>query len=138
MTLIQGQYKLLTGGLEMFESATSILPLPVVPMDGKWDGFGLTSDIDTVTHLRLCMEGCLFDLREDPFENNDLSKQSRFKKLRDDMKARLQELNKGIYRPNRGKNDPAACAQVQANGGFYGPWVDLPEDFLAPLQRVLV
>lgn len=141
MTLIQGPFKLLTGGLEMFHSEShekDMFPLPVVPMDGKWDGYGLPSVIDTVTHWHLCREGCLFNIQEDPFENQDLAKHSKFQKIRDDMKARLQELNKGIYRPNRGTTDPAACAQVEVNGGFYGPWVDLPQGFPAPSHRVLV
>ena len=39
------------------------------------------------------------------------------------MGARLDELNRGHYEPDRGKGDPAACKAAEANGGFYGPWL---------------
>ena len=41
----------------------------------------------------------------------------------DSMGARLDELNRGHYEPDRGKGDPAACKAAEANGGFYGPWL---------------
>ena len=39
------------------------------------------------------------------------------------MKARLDELNKGAFHPQRGVLDPRAC---DAWDGFYGPWIDVP------------
>ncbi len=41
------------------------------------------------------------------------------------MTARLGELNRLNFEPNRGAEDPEACARAEAVGGFYGPWVEL-------------
>merc|ERR1711920_102256 len=125
-TLIQDQYKLLTGGFEMFGS--SLKTIPYVPMDGYWSGFGIESDVGTLTKFRNCKHGCLFDIRLDPYEQVDLYKShpQKFAGIRDKMMARLSELNYGIFQPNRGSVDPAVCTQVEVNQGFWGPWIDLP------------
>lgn len=126
-TLIQGQYNLLTGGFEMFEPRLTH-GLDLVPMDGYWDGYGVVSDISTLTKMRNCRRGCLFDIRLDPYEQVDLAEAhpKQYGSVRDQMMARLAELNRDIFRPDRGSPDPEACAQVERNGGFWGPWVDLP------------
>jgi len=132
-TLIQNQYKLLTGGFEMFEDGfiEKLIPhgLGFVPMDGYWDGYGIESDIGTISKFRDCRQGCLFDVRLDPYEKNDLaaSHPEQFGELRDKMMARLKELNKDNFQPDRGTVDKAVCSQIVKNKGFYGPWVDLPE-----------
>jgi hypothetical protein len=42
------------------------------------------------------------------------------------MVVRLGALQSSLFLPDRGEKDPRACERVQENGGFYGPWVDLP------------
>ena len=40
------------------------------------------------------------------------------------MRARLEELNKANYEPDRGKGDPALCTIAEGQyKGFYGPWI---------------
>lgn len=140
MTLIQGPYKLLTGGAELLENFNKkfpswLKPFPVdyPPFDGYWDGYGVEAEVETVVSAwnafgpgRSCKQGCLFDIQADPSEKVDLGKNALFAEVRDRMMARLKELNQGNYIPDRGDTDPAACEQVKANGGFFGPWVDMP------------
>ena len=38
------------------------------------------------------------------------------------MQAQLTAANAGIFSPDRGGPDPRACAQVKANGGYWGPF----------------
>jgi len=40
------------------------------------------------------------------------------------MKARLDELNKNKFLPDRGSPDKQSCDRWD---GFYGPWIDVPE-----------
>jgi hypothetical protein len=43
----------------------------------------------------------------------------------DSMIARMEEIQKTVYDPDRGEPEyNASCAQVVKNGGFYGPWQD--------------
>merc|ERR1712118_551031 len=82
MTLIQGPYKLLTGGLEILEnmnkhkadgSSAGLFPVPVVPFDGVWDGYGIAADVHTLTKMHWCFHGCLYNIEEDPTETVDLA-----------------------------------------------------------------
>merc|ERR1712071_428525 len=120
MSLIQGQYKLITGGVDLFEYLNkdlpvNLFPLPIVPMDGYWNGYGVKSDIEFFTSFHWCAHGCLYDIRGDPTEQVDVAKDNpdQFGELRDSMKARLDELNKGLFNPNRGEWDPAVCDRVE-------------------------
>jgi len=141
-TLISGNYKLLTGGSSEFNVPGSILigletrfpnvTAGLVPMDGYWAGYGLRSQIDTTIHFRECRNGCLFDITADPYETNDLAMKPGSGKSSPDedekmlltMMARLTELNKDNYEPNRGNQSKLACnAAFNKWGGFYGPFV---------------
>ena len=65
--------------------------------------------------------GCLFNVSADPTEHHDLALERP-----DDAKAlleRLRAVSKTQFDPDRGTSQPAACAQVRANGGFFGPWL---------------
>lgn len=70
-----------------------------------------------------CKNGCLFDLEADPTEHHDISKD--YAEEVATMKARLDELNKDNYNPDRGSEQQAACTQAVEYGGFYGPWIDI-------------
>merc|ERR1711939_414641 len=106
-----------------------LFPEPFVIMNGKWNGYGPWSTISSTTRFKYCGHGCLYDIHSDPSEDIDLTVKDlgRFGPIRDKMKARLAELNVGLFKPNRGDADPAACKQIKTNGGFYGPWIDMPK-----------
>lgn len=69
-----------------------------------------------------CRAGCLYDIWEDPNEHSDLAEAR--PRLVASLGARLDELNRGHYEPDRGKGDKAACAAAIKYGGFYGPFLD--------------
>jgi arylsulfatase I/J len=134
MTLIQRPFKIITGSMEQMEPKNGKLPVklfpePLVIMNGKWPGYGLQSDVGSVTKFKNCFHGCLYNIETDPGEDLELvaSNKTAYGPIRDRMKERLAELNKGLFRPHRGDADPAACDRIIANGGFFGPWVDMPE-----------
>ena len=41
------------------------------------------------------------------------------------MARLLDAANQGVFAPDRGAGDQAACRQAVKNGGFYGPFVGL-------------
>eukprot|EP01063_Lacrimia_lanifica_P010335 TRINITY_DN1703_c0_g2_i1.p1 TRINITY_DN1703_c0_g2~~TRINITY_DN1703_c0_g2_i1.p1 ORF type:complete len:517 (+),score=164.14 TRINITY_DN1703_c0_g2_i1:37-1587(+) len=74
-----------------------------------------------------CTAGCLYDIRADPNERRDLAA-ARPDVLRR-MRAALAALNAGNYSPDRGGGSRAACAYAKHKySGFYGPFVDVPEE----------
>lgn len=112
--LVSGRMKLVRGKQEMTGWTGSSYPnatgqQPMFPH----------SPVDVWKHD--CADGCLFNIFDDPNEHDDLSATQPH--VLDSMGARLDELNRGHYEPDRGKGDPAACKAAEANGGFYGPWL---------------
>ena len=65
--------------------------------------------------------GCLFNISSDEEERENLNASRPDDLAR--LHARLVQLREGVYHPWRGVEDPAACAQVGLNGGFWGPWL---------------
>merc|ERR1712032_329893 len=101
----------------------NILILPpwgnVMVQYSRWgDGWGFEAILNTLS-FHDCGHGCLFDIHADPNERKDVSKENTG--VLNDMMARLAELNKGVFLPDRGQNDPRACS---AWDGFYGPFAD--------------
>ena len=41
-----------------------------------------------------------------------------------ELRARMDALNAGLFRPARGEMQVAACDAALRNGGYYGPFVD--------------
>eukprot|EP00947_MAST-08B_sp_MAST-8B-sp1_P005442 g5442.t1 len=85
-----------------------------------------TSHLVPDSKTRLCgrkaKNGCLFELGADPTERKSLAEvmPERFNA----MLARVDKLQGSVYSPDRGKTDPAACAQATGpNKGFWGPFV---------------
>ena len=80
---------------------------------------------NTITQVcgRTVETGCLYDVYADPNEYNNIiaSKQEVWKT----MLARMDEVQKGVWSPVRGNTDPRACEAAIANGGFWGPFIDL-------------
>jgi arylsulfatase B len=66
--------------------------------------------------------GCLFNVLADPSETQDLaaSNPAKVKELR----ARIAELQKTVYNPDRGGTDREMCRTGLSKwGGFLGPWL---------------
>ena len=68
--------------------------------------------------------GCLFNVSADPTEHNDLALDPMYSAELARLLARLREVSKTFFNPSRGNGDQQACAQVKANGNFFGPWLD--------------
>jgi len=117
--LTVGKWKLITGGL-MDELEKAPMGGSWVPLSGWRTGWGADARRNMLDFV-YCGRGCLFDVQNDPFERNDTS--SSHQDVVQKMKARLDELNKGVMQRDVGEVDPAACTRWD---GFYGPWVDLP------------
>lgn len=119
--LTVGKWKLITGGA-MDEIASRPMGTPFLTFSGWRNGWGedaVKNDFD----VRNCGTGCLFDVQNDPYEDNEMSRTH--PEVVKTLKARLDELNKGVLFRDVGKNDPAACEKWD---GFYGPFIDVPPE----------
>jgi len=108
--LIQGRHKVLIGS---FDEAVLTGPLfPNKSTDASmWD-----TTVD-------CSTGCLYDLDADPTESVDLASEQ--PELLQNMLARIREINRTVFSPDRGVSDPLACEKALGdNGGYWGPFVD--------------
>ena len=108
--LIVGDYKVLYGS---------------ITQDG-WTGLQYPNNTNPkggIFAVRNCWKGCLFNIKEDPEERNDLSS-TMSDKLKE-MMDKLAGYEKGAFLPYRGNHDPASCeAALGKYGGFWGPWLD--------------
>jgi arylsulfatase B len=67
--------------------------------------------------------GCLFNVLTDPSELNDLASTMPAKVA--ELRARITELQKGVFNPDRGTHDREMCLTGWGkNKGFLGPWID--------------
>eukprot|EP01006_Ploeotia_vitrea_P006676 TRINITY_DN14375_c0_g1_i1.p1 TRINITY_DN14375_c0_g1~~TRINITY_DN14375_c0_g1_i1.p1 ORF type:complete len:553 (-),score=61.32 TRINITY_DN14375_c0_g1_i1:1318-2976(-) len=113
--LISGDYKII-----LYEQVDACWTGPQWP--------NVSSHFDPDAHFEWCgfrpEDGCLFNIKADPNEHVNLAKKMPAKWH--ELYARVQELQKGVYSPNRGWFDPLACkAAMYTYGGFWGPWVKL-------------
>jgi len=79
--------------------------------------------------------GCLYNIMDDPNEHVNLAKQqpTLFKK----MMARVTDIQKNAYSPDRGDDENDACkVALKKYGGFWGPWIDV--DMTSSEQRFVV
>ena len=65
---------------------------------------------------------CLFDVENDLGERVDLAGQ--MPEMVQRMLARLRELQKGFWSAPMMQDNGRFCAQMETNGGFYGPWIN--------------
>jgi arylsulfatase I/J len=117
--LISGQYKVLTGKQPMTGWTGVQYPNNTGQQPVEYPGLNIMGweyDCDKAG-------GCLYDIFADETEHVNLA-QSKPAVLAN-LTARLAVLNQGIFTPDRGSPDRAACKAAQANGGFYGPFVVL-------------
>jgi arylsulfatase I/J len=69
--------------------------------------------------------GCLFDILNDPSETTDLAGEKKHAADVARLRKRISELQKGVYNPDRGSNDPNFCKDALGRwGGFVGPFVE--------------
>ena len=78
-------------------------------------------------HMRLCgrtaATGCLFNVTADPTESDNIAKDR--KEDFEAMLARVDELQAGVFSPDRGDKDDGACkAALNSYGGYWGPWLE--------------
>jgi hypothetical protein len=66
--------------------------------------------------------GCLFDLFQDPYETSSIAAKNA--SLFTTMLARVDDLQKTVYSPDRGSKDKAACTMAESSyEGYWGPWI---------------
>ena len=73
--------------------------------------------------------GCLYNIREDPTEHHDVA--AEHPDVAAALHRRLAELRPSKFQPPSAVADPKAAVgeftncvrQINANGGFYGPWL---------------
>ncbi len=118
--IIVGDMKLIVGTMVKMTTWTG----PVFPNASTPWTIDSSIDVPGVQCSTPYKIGCLFNVTADPTEHNDLglSQWDEAKRLLD----RLREWSKTYFNPDRGDADPKACKQLKKNGGFYGPWLELP------------
>jgi len=117
-----GRWKLITGGmqgLEMHIDHSQVFGNDSIPFSDYLPGYEGPELL--CRNLTNCGAGCLYDVIADPYETEDVAAEN--PEVVTKAKARLAELNKGIYLPDRGTPDAGGCGRWN---GFYGPWVDMP------------
>ena len=108
-SLISGDYKIITGHIGY----------------SVWEGpqYPNTTTVEKKIHIEeVCGEGCLFNIKEDPNEYENLASKSTT--ILKDMQAKLEKYQKTHFNPDRGKNSPKACEKALNDyGGFWGPFL---------------
>ena len=108
-TLISGDYKIITG--DIGNSAWTGPQFPNATTTSK--------EVQIIVH---CGEGCLFNIREDPYEYKNLAKE--MPDVLAQMQKKLQKYQATYFNPDRGKSWPGACAiALDKYGGFWGPFL---------------
>ena len=110
-TLISGDYKILTGKVTISGWTGPIFPNNTDPQGG-------------VSAVELCGDsGCLFNIRDDPNEHNNLAE--KMPSILKDMKNKLIDYQKTQFIPDHGKHMRiAACdTAISKYGGFWGPFL---------------
>ena len=113
MTLISGDYKILTGELDQACWTGPQSPNITIPI-GK-----------CIVVKEECGEtGCLYNIREDPYEHVNLA--SKLPSKLKEMQVKLAAYQATYFNPDRGSFWPASCKYAFYNyGGFWGPYIDV-------------
>ena len=108
-TLISGDYKLITGNI-----AYSVWTGPQYP--------NTSTPHDKIHVQEKCGEGCLFNIKEDPNEYDNLA--SKMPDTLAQMQKKLSKYQATYFNPDRGEKSPLAChTALNTYGGFWGPFV---------------
>lgn len=107
--LVSGDYKILVGHVNQAGWTGPQYPNSTNPAGG-------------ISAVENCNEGCLFNIKEDPEERNNLN--STMKDMLHEMQEKLKMHMKTYFNPDRGRVDPKACeTAINTYGGFWGPWL---------------
>mmetsp|Transcript_31017 Transcript_31017/g.78481 ORF Transcript_31017/g.78481 Transcript_31017/m.78481 type:complete len:544 (+) Transcript_31017:82-1713(+) len=130
--LTMGNYKLITGGMTPLEyklDETMTHGNGTIPFSDYLNGYEVPEDL--YRNAVNCESGCLYDVKADPYETNDIAHLQPL--VLEKMMARLSELNKGLFLPDRGIPDSRGCTPWT---GFYGPFIDVPAE--APVVEIVI
>ena len=110
--IIIGEWKLLVGKVDQCWWQGPRYPNG----SSTWDTLATWVDCTTPTK-----RACLFNIIDDPTEHSDVSEANPDVVTR--MLGRMKEVQRTVYDPHRGDpEDEQACAALESNGGFWGPW----------------
>jgi hypothetical protein len=127
-TLISGNFKLLTGQIVHSIPQAPIWPTPDSLQPDPIIGINANKTYNATFGVVNCDTGCVYDIINDPSETTDLAGNAI---LKQQLIDRLAELNKSNWYAYRGLPSPLACTvAVTKWGGFLGPFVPTPPDFL--------
>ena len=106
-TLISGDYKILTGKVK----------------EAGWTGPHYPNSTHSVDATLDCGEGCLYNIKVDPYEYHNLA--TEMPDVLKAMQQKLAEYQSTHFNPDRGHVWPGACeAAVNKYGGYWGPFLD--------------
>lgn len=107
--LISGDYKIITGDVDY----------------SAWTGpqFPNTTTTSKQVHITAhCGDGCLFNVKHDPYEYDNLA--SSMPDILAQMQKKLQKYQQTYFNPDRGSGSPEACkTALNKYGGFWGPFL---------------
>ena len=108
-TLISGDYKIITGDID----------------NSAWTGPQFPNTTTKPKGIRVtehCGDGCLFNIKEDPYEYVNLA--TKMPDVLAQMQKKLQKYQATYFDPDRGSAWPGACEAALNNyGGFWGPFL---------------
>merc|ERR1712048_1360905 len=87
------------------------------------------------TWTKDCGDGCLINVKEDPTEHEDLASDPAYATVLKTMQDTLKELNKDLFKPNRGTDRLEACQVALSQGRVLGPFVDANDFYSRPPAR---
>jgi hypothetical protein len=120
--IVVGDLKLIVGEVKMVMWTGPVFPNASRPM----------GNVPSFVCTRKGKIGCLFNITADPTEHNDLVHER--PDDADRLMNRLVKVSATLFEPDRGTVQKAACDQLKKNGGFYGPWLELPSE----VEKVLL
>lgn len=93
----------------------------------------LTKNQDRLTWTYDCKDGCLVNVEADPNEHENLADDPAFSHMKETLKETLADLNKGLFEPERGQPQLAACTTGLKSGGYLGPFA-FADDWYSPVH----
>ena len=107
-SLISGEYKILTGSIS----------------DDGWTGPVYPNSSHRVDKTKDCGKGCLYNIKDDPYEHEDLASNSQYSGVLHNMQEKLAKYQSTHFNPDRGEEWAGSCeTAVNKYGGFWGPFL---------------